>query len=462
MCGIFGTYGLSNAVEVAQIGIFPVRHRGKGSIGLAVRDSKSARVEIAKTVDYADNVFEQPKYRNLHGDTAIAHVRWPTAGPKDPRNAQPHYTQSLQGRLVISANGDIVNMDELRQLVLADGIRVYSDNDAEMLTAVIYHFLQKGFDLFGAIKQMKQVVRGAYSAVLLADWEDALYAFRDELGIRPMILGYLDNRYVIASESCQFQAVGAQFIREVYPGEVLRINDNGINWPDEESRGCPKCTNCHFCSIEDVYFARPDSYLYLSSCRQVSYSTVRFELGRQLAKEFPVVADMVVPVPRSGIPAAEGFAAESGISCQHVIVTEGVDIGRTFIETELRTRAFLANLKYTMIKDRIAGKSVVVVDDSLIRGLTMMVIVKKLFEAGASQVHVRIPSPRYVFPCYYGVDTKRNYELIAKDKNDDEQRMAIGSPTTLRYLSVEGFQKVLRQFHPGGSCLACFTGKYPI
>lgn len=461
MCGIFGTHGLVNVVEVAQIGIFPVRHRGKGSIGLAVRDPQSKRVEIVKTVDYSDNVFEQEKYRNLHGKTAIAHVRWPTAGPKDPRNAQPHYTQSLQGRLVISANGDVVNMDELRELVATGGIRVYSDNDAEMITAVIYFYLQKGLELFDAIIQMKTKVRGAYSAVLMADWEDALYAFRDELGIRPMIMGYLDNRYVIASETCQLQAVGAQYVREVHPGEVMKIDDNGVS-RTENSVVDQGCHNCCFCSIEDVYFSRPDSYLYLPGGRQASYSSVRYELGKQLAREYPVVADLVVPVPRSGIPSAEGYAAEAGIPCHHVIVTEGVDIGRTFIETELRTRAFLANLKYTMIRDRIAGKSVVVVDDSLIRGLTMMVIVKKLFDAGASQVHVRIPAPPYVYPCYYGVDTKRNYELIARDKSDEDQRMAIGAPTSLRYLSIDGFKQVLSQFHPTGSCTACFDGKYPV
>jgi len=468
MCGIFGIHGHPRAVEITQLGIYPVRHRGKGSIGQATRNNEERLINIAKSMDYSSKVFEQGKYKKQNGKTSIAHVRWPTAGPKSTLNAQPHYTKALQGKVVVSCNGDITNMKELKDLVEKENIRVYSDNDAEMMTAVIYIFLKRKMDVFYAISEMKKVVRGAYSAVLMTEWDDALFAFRDDLGIRPMILGVFENRYVVASETCQLKAVGANYFREVHPGEIIRIDDNGLSSHSSPVMVIPESPlqihhqKTAFCSIEDVYFARPDSIIYQSSGKEVSYSAIRFALGKKLAEEHPVDADMVIPVPRSGIPAAEGYAEALGLPCRHVIITEGVDIGRTFIETEMNTRAYLANLKYTVIADRVVGKRVVVVDDSKIRGLTIQVIVAKLYAAGAKEVHIRIPAPRYMFCCYYGVDTKRLYELIASDKTLDEQRIAVGSPDSLQFLSIPFFKDVLIEFHPDGSCTACFDGVYPI
>ncbi len=467
MCGIFGIHGHPRAKEITEKAAWSVRSRGKGSIGIAAIDPKRRQISIAKKVEYTKHVFKEEKFAELQGKTYIAHVRWPTEGEKSTRNAQPHYTQDLSGRVAISTNGDIRNITEVMDFINKNEIRVYSDNDAEMMSAIIYYFIDQGQSIFEAIASMKKIMKGAYSVLFIADWEDALYAFRDDWGIRPMLLGYLDNRYVVCSETCQLDKIGANFIREIYPGEILKIDDHGLSWPN--GRPEPKTSGCAFCTVEDLYFSRPDSYVYVvdeqGKLKIVSYSQIRYLLGKALAEEQPVPnADFVAPIPRSGIPAAEGYAAGMGIPCEHVIVTEGdgADVGRTFIESEQSTREALAKIKYSIIKDRVKGKVIVVVDDSEIRGLTAMVVAQMLMDAGAKEVHIRIPSPRYRHSCHYGVDTKKEYELIAKDLTLEEQRFASGRPTSLAFLSVEAFVRVLLLFHPAGLCTSCFTGIYPV
>ncbi|PIR94036.1 amidophosphoribosyltransferase [Candidatus Falkowbacteria bacterium CG10_big_fil_rev_8_21_14_0_10_39_11] len=459
MCGIVGLYGHESARLFCYQALWSIRHRGKGSIGVAALHVASNTITIAKQLDFTDKVFQSENFLEIEGKAFIGHIRWPTQGKKSKRNAQPHYTQGSRGRIAVASNGDVRNLDKLRKFLDEHEIRVYSSNDAEVISGLIYYFIdQKQKTIAEAIAEMLKMVNGAISAVFMADWEDALYVFRDSHGFRPLLVGVVDNRYMIASETCQFDKVGARFMREVDPGEIIKISDEGL-----QVAARVKSTGRHFCSFEYSYFQRPDSIIQTpngGATREVSNYTIRKELGVQTAREFPVInCDLVIPSPRSGIPAAIGFAQELNIPYEEAIISEG-DIGRTFIESNVKNRTALARKKYHIIEDIVRGKVVCVVDDSAVKLLTVSTLMTLLFEAGAKAIHFRSAAPMYKNPCYYGVETKIIHMLAARDKTLEEMRRIVGSPDSLQFISATGFRQVCEKFGTG-FCFACFDGNYP-
>lgn len=461
MCGICGMYGHPKNMELLRVATDSIQHRGQNACGAAALGLELNRIEYFKDMGLVVEVFGQEEYLELSGKAAISHVRWPTQGSNSKRNIQPHYTQGLQGRIAIAVNGDVVNMAEQMAFLDEKQIRVYSGNDAEMMSAAIYwQLIRRGLDkVEDSIGKMMKWVKGGYAAVFMADWKDALYAFRDPHGIRPLLVGMVDGRYIVASETCQLKKVGADFICEVKPGEIIRFDDSGKH----HFQGVP-AEPLAFCCFEKLYFARPDSLHYFidmeGNFRFVEYKEIRKDLGRVLAQEAPVItAEVVVAAPNSGIPAATGFAEVSGIPYDpQAVVAEG---GRTFIEADRGLRKKKAEEKYTISPASVAGKVVVIIDDSSIKTLTMKTLIRKLYEAGAKEVHVRIASPQYIHPCHYGAETKAEWELGAKDKTPEEFSRAVGNPNSFAFLSIDKFKQVIEQYGQG-NCYACFTGEYPV
>ena len=458
MCGVGGFYNQFDVKMIAANSTLSGQHRGQNACGAAMLNVKQRKIEIVKGLGSVAEVFSSRDFREIDCKAVITHVRWPTAGANTKRNIQPHYTQGLRGRIAIASNGDIVNFQEQLDFLEKENVRVYSQNDAEVISAAIFWQIEKkGGDVFTAIANMMKHIRGAYSAVFMVDWEDAIYAFRDPNGFRPLLLGSLENRYMVVSESCMLEKVGARFIREVYPGEIIRINDQGIT----SVQGVDPVPRT-FCTFEKLYFQRPDSVIYYNDeagkLQWISNQQIRKNLGRELAAEHFIKVDMIIGSPRSGIPAGMGYAEATGLPYVEAIISEDK---RTFTEAERNIRVQSASEKYHVIPDSVAGKSVVIVDDSQIKGLTMPILIRKLRDAGAIAVHVRIASPPYKNPCLYGVETKCTADLIAHDKTIEEIRRVVGCPDSLHYLSLAGFRKVMEACGQG-NCYACLNGEYPV
>ncbi len=441
MCGVFGIRSVERDVaRLAYFGLFALQHRGQESAGIAV--SESGHVTAVRDMGLVPQVFDEEKLSALPGEVAIGHTRYSTTGGAHWSNAQPLVHHGRARTVALAHNGNLVDPAALRDELLGDGVRLASTSDTEVIAALV---ARDPAPLAEAVTNTMQRLEGAYSIVAIAD--GVLVAFRDPHGIRPLTLGRIGEDWVIASETCALDIVGAEPERDVRPGEVVWIDETGLHSAVAvpERRGA-------LCIFEHVYFARPDSRL-----GGTEVYAARVRMGMRLAEESPVDADLVMPIPDSGTPAAIGFAKASGIPFEEGLIKNRY-IGRTFIEPDQELRRQGIRLKFNPL-DELAGRRVVVVDDSIVRGNTMQALVQMLFDAGATEVHVRISSPPIVSPCFYGIDMADEDELAAAHRSNEEMREHIGA-TSLHHLTVEGMQGATRM--PDGSvCRACFTRDYP-
>ena len=442
-CGLFGVWNHPEAGNVTYLGLYALQHRGQESAGIAASDGVTVHTE--KAMGWVADVFGRDRLRRLPGHRAIGHVRYSTAGSSNLKNAQPIMATTARGPIAIAHNGNLTNADALRRKMERDGAIFQSSSDTE----VILHLLARApaGSLEEQITHALAQVTGAYSLLILT--LDALYAIRDPYGFRPLTLGRLRDAHIVASETCALDLMEASFERDVEPGELVVISDAGLR----SVRPFPPAERLH-CVFEYVYFARPDSIL-----RGRNVHTVRKAMGRQLAREYPVAADVVIPVPDSGTSAALGYSEESGTPYELGLIRNHY-VGRTFIEPKQGIRHFGVKIKLNPVRDMLEGRRVVVVDDSIVRGTTSRKIVKMIRSAGAREVHMRISSPPIQWPCYYGIDTPTRKELIASSHTVEEICRYLAADS-LGYLSLDGMLKATGG-DPAHFCNACFTGGYRV
>src|SRR4051794_1562554 len=446
MCGVFGIHGHDEAANIAYLGMHALQHRGQESAGLVAVDDGRLRRHVA--MGLVSEAFNRDVLAKLPGTVAVGHVRYSTAGSSDLRNAQPFVVEYAAGQLAICHNGNLVNAQELRAELEASGSIFQTSSDTE----VIVHLMAKTreADVLGRLTAALRRVRGAYSLICLTH-DAKMIGVRDPNGFRPLVIGRLKDAFVLSSETCAFDLIEAEFIREVEPGEIVVIDKGGMT-----SHRLPEAAAPTFCVFEHVYFARPDSLVNGRSVYRV-----REKLGRRLAQEAPVAADVVIPVPDSGVPSAIGYANESKIPFEMGLIRSHY-VGRTFIEPQDSIRHFGVRLKLSVVRAVVDGKRVGVVDDSLVRGTTSRKIVKMLRGAGAREVHLRISAPPTTNSCFYGIDTPTRSELIASSHTVEEINRYVTSDS-LSYLSHEGMMAAVTADSSGaGYCSACFTGKYPV
>jgi len=441
-CGVFGIFGHPEAAKMAYLGLYALQHRGQESAGIASTDGTD--IHVHKSLGHVQEIFTPDVIAQLPGEVAIGHTRYSTAGDTSLMNAQPVVIDCNKGKLALGHNGNLTNALEVRRRLEHRGSIFQSTSDTEVIVHLIARSSAR--NLSGAIADALNQVEGAYSLLLLT--RDEIYAIRDPRGFRPLCLGRLNGAWVVASETCAFDLIDAEYVREVEPGEMVRISRSGI----ESIRFAPEKPH-QYCIFEHVYFSRPDSVVF---GRPVNESRER--LGRLLAQEHPAQADLVTPVPDSGVPAAIGYAAESGIPFQMGLIRNHY-IGRTFIEPEQAIRDFGVKLKLNPVRRMLEGKRVVLVDDSIVRGTTSRKIVRLMREAGATEVHVRISCPPTISPCYYGVDTPRREELIGANNSVEQIRQFLGA-NSLGYLSLKSMRAAVEDTE-GKFCTSCYTGSYP-
>jgi len=442
-CAVFGVYGHKEAANLTYLGLYALQHRGQESSGIVSGDGTQFYSE--KAMGLVADIFTKDRLRRLLGRSAIGHNRYSTAGTSDLKNAQPLVVNFAFGNLALAHNGNLINAQMLRNELEAYGSIFQSTTDSEVIIHLIAHS-REGVLLDRVVDALNQV-RGAFSITILTD--QALIAARDPYGFRPLSLGKLKDAWVVASETCAFDLIGAETVRDIEPGELILVDERGL----QSFRPFPRVMPA-MCIFEHIYFARPDSRIYGHNV----YAT-RKALGRQLAKEAYVPADIVIPVPDSGVPAALGYAEGANIPFEHGLIRNHY-VGRTFIEPEQRIRHFGVKVKLNAVREVLEGKRVVVVDDSIVRGTTSRKIVKMIRQAGAKEVHLRISSPPIISPCFYGIDTPTKKELIGSSHRIEEIRKYV-TADTLAYLSLEGMLAAA----PGSGeryCNACFTENYPI
>lgn len=441
-CGVFAVFDHPDAAMLAYYGLFALQHRGQESAGIVSAKGSDSPFSTHKGMGLVSQVFAQPDLDALEGTRAIGHVRYSTTGSSTRRNAQPFVVDTARGQIAIAHNGNLVNAAELRAELEAKGSIFQTTVDSE----IVLHLLaqpRKSPSVLGVLRRLE----GAFSVVLMGERE--IIGFRDPHGFRPLCLGKKDGAYVLASESCAFDLIQAEYLRDVKPGEVIIIDDAGLRseWPFRTAQSA-------FCIFEHVYFSRPDSMISGSNVGKV-----RVAMGRELARQFPAEADLVVPVPDSGVYAALGFAEELGIPFYPAFVRNHY-IGRTFIQPTQRIRDFNVRVKLNLIDEAVTGKRVVVVDDSIVRGTTARARVVNLREAGAREVHMRISCPPHKFACYYGIDFPDPEKLLANQCTPEEIRRYLGADS-LGYLDIAGM--VRSTGRPENEfCTACFSGNYPV
>ena len=442
MCGVFGIRSTDRDVaRISYFGLFALQHRGQESAGIAVSDH--GHLTVLRDVGLVTQVFTEEKLRGLHGDVAIGHTRYSTTGSSHWTNSQPLVHHGRARTVALGHNGNLVNAAELRDQLAADGVKLKTTSDTEVIAALIAN---DPAPLEQATARAIAQLQGAFSVTALA--EGKLLGFRDPHGFRPLALGRLDDDWVIASETCAFDLVGAEVEREVGRGELVIIDDEGCR----AVQAVPENEGGALCIFEFFYLARPDSRL-----AGVEMHGARVRMGERLAEEAPVEADLVLPIPDSGTPAAIGFARATGIDFSEGLIKNRY-VGRTFIQPDKGLREQGVKLKFNPLAE-MKGKRVVAIDDSIVRGNTTRQIVAMLFEAGAAEVHVRISSPPIISQCYYGIDFADEDELIAARRTVEEVREYIGA-TSLAYLSLEGLQAATRR--PEATfCRACLTRDYP-
>jgi amidophosphoribosyltransferase len=441
-CGVVAVYGHPEAATLAYLGLYALQHRGQESAGIVASNGEA--LISHRGMGHVAEIFGHEILGRLKGRLAIGHNRYSTQGSTVLKNCQPFVVEWAQGALAIAHNGNLVNADELRARLETRGSIFQSTVDSE----VIIHLIAASREatLTERIVDALSQVRGAYSLVFLT--EDRIIAARDPAGFRPLVLGRVGDAVVIASETCALDLVDARYEREIAPGEIVTVSERGIDsvrpFPAQES---------HNCVFEYIYFARPDSRIFGRNVYEV-----RKGLGRQLAREAPVPADIVIAVPDSGVPAAIGYAEEAGLPYEMGLIRNHY-VGRTFIEPSSSIRHFGVKVKLNALREVLTGRRVIVVDDSIVRGTTSRKLVHMIRQAGAREVHMRISSPPTTHPCFYGIDTPNRDELIASSHSVPEIREYLGADS-LAYLSVEGMYAFTGG--GGGFCDACFTGRYPV
>lgn len=444
MCGIVGIYGHKEAANLAYLCLYALQHRGQESAGIATSTGKE--LHQYRDMGLVADIFTKPVLDRLPGDSAIGHVRYSTTGTSQRKNAQPFVIEYRGGKLAIAHNGNLTDAMTMRNLLEERGSIFQSDMDSEVIMHLIALSKKNTFEekIVDALKK----VEGAFSLVFLD--EESLIVARDPHGFRPIVLGELNGATVVVSETCALDLIDAKLIREVEPGEVVVINKDGIK-SSKPFKSPKKRSHCIF---EYIYFSRPDSVVFDRNVYEM-----RKGFGSQLAKEHPVEADMVIPVPDSGVPAAIGYAEESGIPFQTGLIRNHY-VGRTFIEPENEIRHFGVKIKLNPVRDLLKDKRIVVIDDSIVRGTTSKKIVAMLKKAGAKEIHVRISSPPTAWPCFYGIDTPTREELIASKQSVEDIKKFINADT-LGYLSFEGLYWFEKERPGEWYCDACFTGNYP-
>jgi amidophosphoribosyltransferase len=461
-CGIIGVYAPGREVaRLAFFGLYALQHRGQESAGIASSDGQHAFSH--KDIGLVAQVFNEENLKPLKGHIAIGHTRYSTTGSTSLRNAQPYLVETIYGPLGIGHNGNLTNALDLRQMLLKRGVGLTSTTDTEIIAQMLAapadcwpedvkrngnqphpdHWIEH-------IRAFMGLAKGAYSLVILT--HDAVYAVRDPVGLRPLCLGKLEHGYVVASESCALNTIGAEYVRELEPGEIVRLDDKGVTSvtnSDSQKRA--------LCIFEYVYFARPDSFMDGQMIHQIRQS-----LGRQLAREAPADADIVIAVPDSAVPAAIGYSLELGLPYTEGLIKNRY-IGRTFIQPDDRLRQQGVRLKYNPLTSNLEGKRVVVIDDSIVRGTTSGPLVQLLRSGGATEVHMRISSPQVRYPCFMGVDMATFKELIGSKLSIEAVCQHIGADS-LGHLSLEGMLQAVQDTVGAdkGYCAACFSGKYPI
>jgi len=441
-CGVFGIFNHEEASRLTYLGLYGLQHRGQESAGIVSSDG--SELYRSRGMGHVADVFTASTLEALKGHSAIGHVRYSTSGESVPTNVQPIVSECWRGPAALAHNGNLVNAHELKRELELDGAIFQSTSDTE----VILHLLARSPspDRDEALIQVLKRLQGAYSLLLLS--AGALYAIRDGHGVRPLCLGKCDSGYVVASETCAFDLIGAEYIRDIKPGEILKIDASGLSSIIVKPENKPA-----HCVFEHVYFSRPDSLVF-----ERSVNRMRREMGRQLAREKPVEADLVTPVPDSGVTAALGYAEEAGIPFDFGLIRNHY-VGRTFIEPKQSIRHFGVKVKLNPVKEILKGKRVVLIDDSIVRGTTSKKIVQMVRSAGAREVHFRISSPPTIAPCLYGIDTPTFEELIANNKTVEEIR-EFTTADSLAYLSLDGLLASVGA--KGDFCSACFDKKYPI
>jgi amidophosphoribosyltransferase len=443
-CGVFGVYGCQDAAKLCYLGLYALQHRGQEGAGIVTWDGEM--LYVAKNEGLVSEVFRSENMDQLKGASGIGHVRYSTTGSNNINNIQPLYAKTSKGNFALAHNGNLTNASALYHEFKAEGSLFQSTVDSE----VILHLMSRATesDLMEILKTSLSQIQGAFSLLLLG--ENCLVAARDPQGFRPLVLAKLGSGYVVASETCALDLIGAKYEREIEPGEIVIITDSGI----QSDRFTPK-TEHAFCIFEHVYFARPDSVVFGESVH-----LVRKEFGRILAQESAVEADFVMSIPDSGNSAALGYSEASGIRFEFGM-TRNHYVGRTFIQPKQKIRDFGVKVKLNPVSSVLKGQRVVVVDDSLVRGTTAKQRVKALRDAGAKEVHLRISSPPIIKPCFFGIDTPNQAELIGSSHSVEQIRDYVGADT-LAYLSLEGMLSAVKKYQPSEFCGACFTGKYPI
>jgi amidophosphoribosyltransferase len=446
-CGVFGVFGHPESANLTYLGLYALQHRGQESAGIV--SSTNNDLHMHRAMGEVEEIFSPAVLGKLPGASAIGHTRYSTAGDKALLNAQPIMVDCSKGKIAVAHNGNLTNAGEWRRKLEHRGSIFQTNSDTEVIVHLIAKSQTRNFS--GALGDALNQVEGAYSLLVLTP--DELYAVRDPRGFRPLALGKLtapdgSDAWAVASETCAFDLMNAHYVRDIEPGEMVRISRAGL----ETIRFSPPKPH-QFCIFEHVYFSRPDSLVF---GRSVNES--REMLGRLLAREHPVEADMVVPIPDSGVPAAIGFALESKIPFRMGLIRNHY-IGRTFIEPSQAIRNFGVKLKLNPVRNLIAGKRVVLVDDSIVRGTTSRKLVRMVREAGATEVHMRISCPPTISPCYYGVDTPTREELIASSNTPAEICRFLGADS-LGYLSLPGLRQAVNDTE-GNFCTSCYTGVYP-
>ena len=450
-CGVFGMYDLDGKDVAASIyyGLFALQHRGQESCGIAVSETNGPKGKVTsyKGMGLVNEVFTGDELERMKGDIGVGHVRYSTAGASTRENAQPLVLNYVKGTLALAHNGNLINAPELRKELAYSGAIFQTTIDSEVVAYHIARERVKTKNVESAVLNAMKKIRGAYSLVIMSPRK--LIGARDPYGFKPLCIGRRDNAYIITSETCALETLGAEYIRDVEPGEVVTITKDGIK--SDTSMCLPKEQQAR-CIFEYIYFARPDSHI-----DGVSVYGSRIKAGRFLAMDSPVEADIVVGVPESGNAAAMGYAMESGIPYGTAFVKNSY-VGRTFIKPKQSTRESSVKINLNVLRDAVAGKRVIMIDDSIVRGTTSDRIVKMLRDAGAREVHMRVSSPPFLWPCYFGTDVPAREQLIAYNRSVEEIRQMIGADS-LGYLQIDRLKELVNGLD---ICQGCFTGKYPM
>ena len=440
-CGVFAIVSHPEAARIAYLGIYALQHRGQESAGIVSSDQQKLHVE--KGMGYVADVFTESRLERLCGVSALGHVRYSTAGESAEWNAQPILIDSWRGPIALAHNGNLTNAASLRRELERDGAIFHSTSDSEVILHLISRSRRR--TLQEALVEALRMVQGAFSLLLLTP--EYLLAARDTHGFRPLCIGRVNGSYAVASETCAFDLINAEYLRDVEPGEIVRIEENSLESQMPLPRDMPA-----YCVFEHIYFSRPDSLVFGRTV-----NTSRREMGKYLAREHAIDADVVIPVPDSGVSAAIGYSQESGIPLEFGLIRNHY-IGRTFIEPKQSIRNFGVKIKLNPVREILRGKRIVLIDDSIVRGTTSRKIMQIIRAAGVKEIHVRITAPPIIAPCYYGIDIPTRHELIASTKSVEEICKFIGADS-LGYLSLDAVLKSVedkKQY-----CTACFTDKYP-